>query len=181
MYNTTNATDGDSKAEHPLTNNEAHVGNNTRHDHDDHDDHDDAGDDDHDDAGDDDPEDGGAAGSAVGDDPTVLGGPGRGGVGDETAILAGEEGMEGISQQQSHRDRTQHADNDSIDSRSSGDNGYVRGGDTVDSDDSGSGSGRRAGGVSRGPMTPRNDIGPFVFDGAASRRGRGSEEALVEL
>ncbi|RPB29724.1 hypothetical protein L211DRAFT_776311 [Terfezia boudieri ATCC MYA-4762] len=109
-----------------------------------------------DDAGDDDPEDGGAAGT-------------------------GEEGIEGISQQQSHRNRIQQADNDSIDSRSSGDNGYVRGRDNVDSDDSGSGSGRRTGGVSRGPMTPRNDIGPFVFDGAASRRGRGSEEALVEL
>lgn len=169
MYNTTNATDDDGKAENPSANNEAHVGHNTRHhDHQDHDD----------DVGDDDPEDGGAAGSAVGDDPTVLGGPGRGGV-DETAILAGEEGLEGISQQQSHRNRTQHADDDSINSHSSGDNEYVRGSDNVDSDDSGSGSGRRAG-VSRGPMTPRNDIGPFVFDGAASRRGRGSEEALVE-
>ena len=167
MYNTTNTIDNDGKAEHPSANNEAHVGHNAgHHDHED-------------DAGDDDLEDGGAAGSAVGDDPTVLGGPGRG-TGDETAILAGEEGIEGIVQQQSHRDRAQHADNDSIDSRSSGDNGYVRGRDNVDSDDSGSGSGRRAGGVSRGPMTPRNDIGPFVFDGAASRRGRGSEEALVE-
>jgi len=170
MYSTANAIDNDDKVEHPSADNEAHTEHNTGHPaHHDHDD----------DAGDDDPEDGGAAGSAVGDDPTVLGGPGRG-VGDETAILAGEEGIEGIAQQQSHRNRTQHADNDSIDSRSSGENGYVRGSDNVDSDDSGSGSGGRAEGVGRGPLTPRNDIGPFLFDGAASRRGRGSEEALVE-
>lgn len=127
-------------------------------------------------------EDAEAAGSAVGDAPTEVGGPGRG-VGDETAILAGEEGFEGITPQHSHRNRLQasHTDNDSINSHSSGDNGYIRGRDGGDmSDDSGSGSGRRAGEAMAGPMTPRNDAGPFMFDGAARGRGRGSEEALVE-
>lgn len=30
-----------------------------------------------------------------------------------------------------------------------------------------------AGTLAEGPMTPRNDVGPFVFDGSAGRRGRG--------
>lgn len=128
-------------------------------------------------------EDGEAAGSAVGDAPTEVGGPGRG-VGDETAILGGEEGMEGISpHQRSRSSGGLQQDSDSINSRSSGEGPYVRGrrpGDGDASDDSGSGSGRRGvNGTSGGPMTPRNDIGPFVFDGAASRRPRDSDEAHV--
>lgn len=129
----------------------------------------------------DDPEDIEGAGSAVGDAPTEVGVPGRG-VGDETAILAVTEGLDLLQLPHCTRRRNQQVDNESINSRSSGENGYIRGKDAEDaSDDSGrdgtNGHGGRAGG---GPMTPRNDIGPFVFDGAARGRRRGSEDALLE-
>ena len=131
--------------------------------------------------GEDDPEDLEGAGSAVGDAPTEIGVPGRG-AGDETAILAVTEELDLLQLPHGTRGRNQQTDNDSINSRSSGENGYIRGRDAEDaSDDSGrGGASRHGGGTGGGPMTPRNDIGPFVFDGAARGRRRGSEDALLK-
>lgn len=133
------------------------------------------------DEGEDDPEDIEGAGSAVGDAPTEIGVPGRG-LGDETAILTVVEGLDLLQLPHCTRRRNQQTDNDSINSRSSGENGYLRGRDAEDaSDDSGrDGTSGHRGGAGGGPMTPRNDIGPFVFDGVARGRIRGGEDPLLE-
>ncbi|KAF8465327.1 hypothetical protein BDZ91DRAFT_659503 [Kalaharituber pfeilii] len=123
--------------------------------------------------------DGDVAESAVGDASTEVGVRGSG---DEPNGLGEGEGLERSNSPQhttnGRRDQQgSQTDNESLESGSSSDNLYGRSREDV-SDSSliitnGNGSG--------GPMTPRNDIGPFVFVGAARDRGRDSEEALVEI
>lgn len=119
-----------------------------------------------------------AAESAVGDAVTEIGGRG---IGDDSAAgdVDGVEAGPSTPQRNSGRRAQQslHTDNESIRSRSSADRSSHE--DPNSSDDSGRGGGNGNNSRSGGPMTPRNDIGPFVFDGAARGRGRGSEEALV--
>ncbi|KAI5811211.1 RING finger protein, partial [Peziza echinospora] len=139
-------------------------------------------------------EDGEVAESAVGDDPTEIG---VRGLGDDTQIHIGADGGDedatasspsnavaggvrplrrqpfGVTDSHRGGGANRLTDNESVDSVSSGEAGYINVRRTPDNSASNSGN------ATGGPMTPRNDVGPFLFDGSARGRGRGSEENLV--